>query len=1205
MGEENGMPALAGLLPLLTELPELKHVVDFAALQGGSDGAPRRAALWVREAAKPAVLAALQYGVRRVFIVVVRDLARARVLYEDLREWSGDAERVLLFPELDAIPYERLPVAPSLAAARMAVLGRLVTEHTRPAGPAEPGLIVVTTPRGVLHLLPDPQEIAERCLALRPGQQLSMERVLAQLAASGYESVPLVETPGTVSYRGGILDVWPPGEELPVRVEFFGDEIDSVRSFDPETQRSQARCDRLVLTPASEVPVWHAAAAAAELEQLDLSPLRADQRDAWRRHIELLRQGVPFDEASFYMAYFGAQSTLLDYAPGSLVVLEQPERLEQVLDALERQAVETRAKALRGGEIPEDFQIGQRPFSDFWRLMAGRDVLGLEFGEASTPPAGAQVPRFTLGSFEMAHTYGGQLKHAVEDIRRWRAEQQRVVVVSRQAQRLSELLADEGILVAITEQLNSVPPPGSLTLLQGHLAEGWRNSMLGLVVMGDAELFGWARPQHTPRRRRAPRPSLFVNDLTPGDYVVHVEHGVARFQGIVRLAGPQGEREYLVLQYAGDDRLYVPTEQLDRVERYIGVGDHTPVLNKLGTSDWARAKQRVRESVQEVARQLLEIYAAREIAQGHAFSPDGAWQRELEAAFPYEETPDQLQAIQDVKADMEKPKPMDRLVCGDVGYGKTEVAVRAAFKAVMDGKQVAVLVPTTVLAQQHFNTFSERMAGFPVTVEMLSRFRTPAEQRKVLAGLRDGTVDIVIGTHRLLQGDVKFKDLGLVVIDEEQRFGVVHKEKLKQLRKEVDVLTLTATPIPRTLHMSLAGVRDMSVIQTPPEDRVPVRTYVTGYNDEIVREAILRELDRGGQVFYVHNRVQTIQQAAQKLAKLVPEARIAVAHGQMDEEKLEQVMVDFSQEKYDVLVCSTIIENGLDLPNVNTIIVTEAWRLGLAQLYQLRGRVGRGVNQGYAYFLYDKDHVLTEQAEKRLRTIFENTELGAGFKIAMKDLEIRGAGNLLGPEQHGFMNAVGFDLYCRLLAQAVEEQRARLAKGAAREDAAETAHALSLPQTAVDLPVDALIPESYIPDLTTKMNFYQRMAAVTTRQQIDELEHELRDRFGPLPQPVKNLLFVLRVKVAATDAGVQSISGKVEGYALRKVVELELKLWPGVMADRVAAFRAFGQNVRIQPGLVRLRSKLDGDAWRTELLHLIGLLQKVEATATAPAKAGV
>jgi|DewCreStandDraft_2_1066082.scaffolds.fasta_scaffold00062_97 transcription-repair coupling factor (superfamily II helicase) len=1202
------MPALAGLLPLLTELPELKRVLDFAALQEGSDGTLRRAALWVREAAKPAVLAALQYGVQRVFIVVVRDLARARVLSEDLREWSSDAERVLLFPELDAIPYERLPVSAGLAAARMAVLGRLLAERTRPARPAEPGLIVVTTPRGMLHLLPDPQEIAERCIALRPGQQLSMERVLAQLAASGYESVPLVELPGTVSHRGGILDVWPPGEELPVRVEFFGDEIDSVRYFDPETQRSQARCDRLILTPASEVPVWHAATAAEALERLDLSRLRADQRDAWRRHIELLRQGVPFDEASFYMAYFGAHSTLLDYAPQAMLVLEQPERLGQALDELERQAAEMRAKALRGREIPEDFQLGQRPFSDFWRLVAERDVLSLEFGEPATQPAGdASSQRFTLQSFEMAHTYGGQLKHAVEDIQRWRSEQQRVVVVSRQAQRLSELLADEGILVAITERLDRVPLPGSLTLLQGHLAEGWRNPALGLAVIGDAELFGWARPQHAPRRRRVPKPSLFVSDLTPGDYVVHIEHGVARFQGIVRMAGPQGEREYLVLQYAGDDRLYVPTDQLDRVERYIGVGDHTPTLNKLGTSDWARAKQRVRESVQDVARQLLEIYAAREIAQGHAFSPDGPWQRELEAAFPYEETPDQLQAIQDVKADMEKPKPMDRLVCGDVGYGKTEVAVRAAFKAVMDGKQVAVLVPTTVLAQQHFNTFSERMAGFPVTVEMLSRFRTPAEQRKVLAGLRDGTVDIVIGTHRLLQDDVKFKDLGLVVIDEEQRFGVIHKEKLKQLRKEVDVLTLTATPIPRTLHMSLAGVRDMSVIQTPPEDRVPVRTYVTGYNDEIVREAILRELDRGGQVFYVHNRVQTIHQAAQKVAKLVPEARIAVAHGQMDEEKLEQVMVDFSQGKYDVLVCSTIIENGLDLPNVNTIIVTEAWRLGLAQLYQLRGRVGRGVNQGYAYFLYDKDHVLTEQAEKRLRTIFENTELGAGFKIAMKDLEIRGAGNLLGPEQHGFMNAVGFDLYCRLLAQAVEEQRARLAQGASRDEAAAAgaAQALSLPQTAVDLPLDALIPESYIPDLTTKMNFYQRMAAVTTRQQIDELEHELRDRFGPLPPQVKNLLFILRVKVAATDAGVQSISGKVEGYALRKVVELELKLWPGVMADRVAAFRAFGQNVRIQPGVVRLRSKLDGDAWRTELLHLLGLLQKVEATATAPAKAGV
>ena len=555
---------------------------------------------------------------------------------------------------------------------------------------------------------------------------------------------------------------------------------------------------------------------------------------------------------------------------------------------------------------------------------------------------------------------------------------------------------------------------------------------LALQVYTDTEIFGWSRRRNTQRRKPI-TPASFLSEVNPGDYVVHQEHGIGRFDGLVRLHLTGVEREYLLIQYAGTDKLYIPTDQLDRVTRYIGMGDAVPALSKLGTTEWTRAKSKVKENVQDIARDLLRLYSQREAAPGHAFPPDSEqpWLQELEDAFPFEETPDQERAIEEVKADMERPRPMDRLVCGDVGYGKTEVALRAAFKAVLDQRQVAVLVPTTVLALQHYNTFKERLKAYPVRVELLSRFRSEKEQKQVLEDLAIGKVDIVIGTHRLLQKDVVFLDLGLLIVDEEQRFGVIHKERLKQMRSEIDVLTMTATPIPRTLHMSLVNLRDMSVIETPPQERLPIRTTIREYDESLIREAILREIDRGGQIFFVHNRVQGIQMMAQKLQKLIPEARIVVGHGQMAEDQLERVMMDFSSGEYDVLLSTTIIENGLDIPNANTIIVNNAAHFGLAQLYQLRGRVGRATHQAYAYFLYNKDAKLTPIQEKRLRAIFEATELGAGFRIAMKDLEIRGAGNLLGAEQSGFMNSVGFDLYCKLLAEAVQELQGKQAEAAA------------------------------------------------------------------------------------------------------------------------------------------------------------------------------
>ena len=636
-----------------------------------------------------------------------------------------------------------------------------------------------------------------------------------------------------------------------------------------------------------------------------------------------------------------------------------------------------------------------------------------------------------------------------------------------------------------------------------------------LNLITDAELFGFVK-ETRPTKRMPARSSLFLPQLRPGDYVVHVQHGIGKFSGLTKMSADGGEQEYLVLEYAAGDKLYVPTDQIERVSQYIGASDQAPTLSRLGTQEWQRTKRRVEESVADIAQELLDLYAAREVTQGFAFSPDTLWQQELEASFPYMETPDQIEAIRAVKEDMEKSKPMDRLICGDVGYGKTEVALRAAFKAVMDGKQVAILTPTTVLAQQHFTTFSERLQAFPLKVEVLSRFCSPQKEREILEGLSNGTIDICIGTHRLLQKDVVAKDLGLVIIDEEQQFGVVQKERLKQMRREVGSIALSATPIPRTLHMSLTGIRDMSTMETPPEERLSIKTYVGAYDDTLVRQAILRELERNGQVFFLHNRVQSIALAASKLQALVPQARMVIAHGQMLEEELEKVMTEFIAGEHDVLVTTTIIQLGLDMPNVNTLIVNQADKFGLAQLYQLRGRVGRGINQAYAYFLFDKGKQLTPHARKRLRTILEATELGAGFGIAMKDLEIRGAGNLLGVKQSGHIAEVGFDLYCQLLADAVEELKAKQL-GETRKNEARFTPSISLPLT-------VYIPEDYVPNLNTRLSLYRRLAKIELTEEIESIARELRDRFGAPPQPVENLLYAVKAKVLATKAEVSSIS---------------------------------------------------------------------------------
>ncbi|HKO25664.1 MAG TPA: transcription-repair coupling factor, partial [Chloroflexota bacterium] len=768
-----------------------------------------------------------------------------------------------------------------------------------------------------------------------------------------------------------------------------------------------------------------------------------------------------------------------------------------------------------------------------------------------------------------ALTYAGRLRAFLDDTLELREQGRRVVVATLQSARLSELYDEHGAIVPAVDGLQDAPSRGSLTLVQGSLLEGWRVPALGLSVFSDAEIFGWSKPAPVARFKREAAATTGGLDFKPGDYVVHIEHGIGRFVGVEKRVAGGIEREYLELQYAGTDRLFVPTDQLDRVTRYVGMGEAAPALSRLGTAEWARAKARVKESVAAIARELVELYSFRQHAQGHPFAPDGRWQSEMEAAFPYVETIDQQRAIRDVKADMEAPRPMDRLVCGDVGYGKTEVALRAAFKAVLDGMQVAVLVPTTILAQQHFETFRARMEAFPTRVAVLSRFQSRAEQKAALAGLASGAIDIVIGTHRLLQKDVTFKKLGLLIIDEEQRFGVKHKEHLKKMRRSVDVLTLTATPIPRSLHMAMIGVRDMSVIETPPEGRLPIRTYLQPFDEYHIREAMLRELDRGGQVYFVHNAVQTIQAMAERLRRLVPEARVAIAHGQMPEDELERVMSAFAEGEDSVLVCSSIIENGLDLPNVNTMIVNDAANFGLAQLYQLRGRIGRGSVRAYAYLLYRRDQRITRTAERRLRAVFEASELGAGFKIAMQDLEIRGAGNLLGPEQSGNISTVGFDLYSKLLAHAIQERQ-----GQATADE----EGVALP-VAVDLPLHMYIPSDYVAHDSPRLALYRRLAGVRDTAALDALDDEIRDRFGPLPQPVANLLFFVRVKVLAARAGLAAV-------ALDETL-LTLRGRDETLFDRLALYRRFGMDARVVRGVLRVpRSRLGAD-WQEVLLTLL------------------
>ena len=1156
---------LQGLLALLAQRPEFRRLLE--ELRKG-EGLP--ALTGVTEAARPYVIAALAKALKQPFLVVVDDEAQANQMVESLKVFVEQPNDVLCLPDRDALPYERLISDALTMQKRMQAMIALVEQ--------ERDVIVVCSARALTQPVMPPQELSAALYTLQVGHEVDLTLMLEHLFKLGYEPVAEVEEPGQFSHRGGIVDLFPPTLPRPVRVEFFGDEIESLRTFDQETQRSLNPTATCVIGPAREALPIRGPEAVKELEQLHTEMLVSESEERWKRDLENLRQGLSFDDITFYLPYLHNVTTMLDYLPRSgLLILDNAESIQNRIAELDEQAQEMKERFERDRENPphlRDAHIGWNrlePKIQQRRQLNFAGILSAVEGEFDAQLRGGTEQ--LMPNYSSANAYGGRLRAFVLDCRRALKNRERVVIVTAQARRMAEVLSDESILrdeaIHVSPGTNIQAPPdaGTVTLIQGQLVEGWQSRSLALSVYTDTEIFGWSRRRNALRRKPV-TPASFLAEVNPGDYVVHQEHGIGRLEGLVKLNMTGVEREYLLIQYAGTDKLYIPTDQLDRVTRYISMGEAVPALSKLGTTEWTRVKSKVKESVQDIARELLRLYSEREASKGFAFSPDSEqpWLQELEDAFPYEETQDQIRAIEEVKTDMERPRPMDRLVCGDVGYGKTEVALRAAFKAVLDQKQVAILVPTTILALQHFNTFKERLEAFPVRVELLSRFRSEKEQKQVLEDLALGKVDIIIGTHRVLQKDVVFLDLGLLVVDEEQRFGVAHKERLKQLRHEIDVLTMTATPIPRTLHMSLVNLRDMSVIETPPQERLPIRTTIREYDEGLIREVILREIDRGGQVFFVHNRVQGIQVIAQKLQRLVPEARFVVGHGQMAEDQLERVMMDFSSGEYDVLISTTIIENGLDIPNANTIIVNNAAYFGLAQLYQLRGRVGRATQQAYSYFLHNKDAKLTQIQEKRLRAIFEATELGAGFRIAMKDLEIRGAGNLLGAEQSGFMNSVGFDLYCKLLAEAVQEVQGKQV---------ETAPA----GASVDLPLDSYLPDEYIGDRTLKVNFYQRLANLSRPEQVDAMSAELNDRFGAPPPPVQNLLAMVRLKVEAAALGFEAIALKDN--------EVILTVRRTIVPNRIALYRRFRNEARVQQGVIRIPRRLFGTNWFEQLRELL------------------
>ncbi len=1044
----------------------------------------------ISRAARVPLLASLSEDLRVPILLITDRADRALAFFDELSFWQKNSPRYL-FSEPSPFFYENEAWGAANRRDRIQTLTALAAYHLPfVEKPSSPPVIIGSVRALMVRTMPR-REFLKASKRLSVGGQAQIADLVEEWTRLGYERVDTVLETGQFAHRGGLLDIWPPAESQPLRLDFFGDEIETIQRFNSVTQRRIERLAEFVITPAREylLPKFQSLPSDARFS--------ASASLFSEFHLPLLHT---------------FPASIIDYLPqNALIAIDDWDSIESKANEIEEQAVSLRRESISEGILDENFPSPYLSWSELTDNLHGRLMLKLGYSKAFAE---------TSADFDVLPRFGGRLNLFMDFLSEQIAKGTSVLVASRQCERLSELWHENH---AFDEN-----EYGSPTFLCESLAGGWSlassnpDSQASVCLITDAEIFGWKglRPRRRPQKI-ADAPEAAYADLSPGDWVVHIDYGIGKYTGLVQRSLDGYEREFLCIEYKDGDFLFVPVHQADRLTRYIGAEGGSPAMGRLGGDRWKQTKSRVRAAVRDVAEDLLDLYARRKAVSGFPFLPDSAWQRELESAFPYPETEDQLRVIAEIKKDMETARPMDRLLCGDVGYGKTEVALRAAFKAVMSGKQVAVLAPTTILAQQHFETFRRRLAAFPVNVAMLSRFRTPREQAKILFDLAQGQTDIVIGTHRLFSGDVRFKDLGLVIVDEEQRFGVAHKEHLKKMRAEVDVLTMTATPIPRTLYMALTGVRDISNLNTPPEERLPVVTHIGPYSPKLVRQAILREMNRGGQVFFVHNRVQTIDAMKAHLQKLVPEAKIGIGHGQMSKDRLSRVMSDFVAGKIDVLLSTTIIESGLDIPNANTLIVDRGDTFGLAQLYQLRGRVGRGAVRAYAYFFRHRKKPPTEEGRMRLEVIAENPRLGAGYSIAMRDLEIRGAGDLLGIRQHGHISAVGFHLYTRLLKEAVERSKLQ-AEGELVN--LPNFKPVNLQPVNVDFPFAVGIPAAYTPDQNLRLRLYRRLADLADERELDSLRAEFTDRFGALPKMVENLFYQIAVKLRAEKAGLASVT---------------------------------------------------------------------------------
>ena len=1140
-------------------------------------------------------------------LVVTYDDTRAKEIYDDLRSFTS---RVWLYPAKDLLFYSADIHGNLMARQRIAVLRRLMEDREG---------VVVTTMDGLMdHLLPL-KYLREQSITVESGQVIDLDAWKERLIAMGYERVAQVDGMGQFSIRGGIVDIFPLTEEVPVRIELWDDEVDSIRTFDLESQRSVEQLENITIYPAAEV-VLSADQLAAGIRRLEKEEktyekaLREQHKpeEAHRIHtiIGELRSGL--DEGwrigglDAYIRYFCPDTvSFLEYFPQgeSVIYLDEPARLKEKGETVELEFRESMVHRLEKGYLLPGQTELLYPAAEILARMQKPYAVMLTGLDQKLP--GMKVNQKFSIDVKNVNSYQNSFEILIKDLTRWKKEGYRVILLSASRTRASRLASDlreydlraycpdgregesgnaggEGAGSADTGNPGAVNTsvrkvrPGEILVTYGNLHRGFEYPLLKFVFITEGDMFGVEKKRKRRKKTNYQGKAIqSFTELSVGDYVVHEEHGLGIYKGIEKVERDKVIKDYIKIEYGDGGNLYLPATRLESIQKYAGAEAKKPKLNKLGGTEWNKTKTRVRGAVQEIARDLVKLYAARQEKAGFQYGTDTVWQREFEELFPYDETDDQMDAIDAVKTDMESRRIMDRLICGDVGYGKTEVALRAAFKAVQDSKQVVYLVPTTILAQQHYNTFVQRMKDFPVRVDMLSRFCTPARQKRTLEDLRKGMVDIVIGTHRVLSKDMQFKDLGLLIIDEEQRFGVAHKEKIKHLKENVDVLTLTATPIPRTLHMSLAGIRDMSVLEEPPVDRTPIQTYVMEYNEEMVREAINRELARNGQVYYVYNRVTDIDEVAGRVQALVPDAVVTFAHGQMREHELERIMADFINGEIDVLVSTTIIETGLDIPNANTMIIHDADRMGLSQLYQLRGRVGRSNRTSYAFLMYKRDKLLREEAEKRLQAIREFTELGSGIKIAMRDLEIRGAGNVLGAEQHGHMEAVGYDLYCKMLNQAVLALKGETLE----EDSYDTV---------VECDIDAYIPGRYIKNEYQKLDIYKRISAIETEEEYMDMQDELMDRFGDIPRSVENLLKIASIRALAHQAYVTEVV--INRQEVRLTMYQKAKLQVEKIPDMVRSYKG---DLKLVPGDVPSFHYIDRRNKNQDSLEMMGKAEEI------------